>query len=216
MNLEICDRFARLYNGAVADILDEMGFHKQALPSSLRPLAPEMTVHGFAMPVLGRATASENPERIFVPLLKMLGDVQPGHVVVTLANDSVAAHLGELSTTTLQVRGCRGAVIHGGVRDVDYIARLGFPVFCCYHTPLDIVGRWELAAYNVEIEIEGVKIKPGDFISADKDGVLVVPAHVVDEVLIKAEEIVAIENKVRSAIVEGSHPLDAYYRYGRF
>jgi regulator of RNase E activity RraA len=99
---------------------------------------------------------------------------------------------------------------------VEYILRLGFPVFCRYRTPVDIVGRWEVEAYNVPIEIGGVSVRPGDFISADHDGVLVVPFEICEEVLSQAEELASTENHVRQAIVEGSHPLDAYRKYGRF
>ncbi len=216
MRLDLCDRYARLYNGAISDVLDEMGYRSQALPSSLVPLAPGMRIHGFALPVLGRVTDAKDPQRIFVPLLKMLGDVTPGSVVVTQANDEASAHLGELSATAIQGRGGRGAVLYGGIRDVDYILRLGFPVFCRYRTPVDIVGRWEVEAYNVPIDIAGVHVRPGDFISADSDGVLVVPAEIAEEVLVRSEELASTENQVRDAIVQGEHPLDAYYRFGRF
>ena len=57
------------------------------------------------------------PEVIFIPFLKMLGDVKPGDVLVNQPNDNLAAHLGELSAETAQYRGARGAVIDGGARD---------------------------------------------------------------------------------------------------
>jgi len=73
-----------------------------------------------------------------------------------------------------------------------------------------------LEAYNVPITIGDVRIEPGDFVLGDRDGVVIVPAAIAEEVIGKAEEIVSTENLVRKAILEGVHPLEAYRRYGRF
>jgi regulator of RNase E activity RraA len=204
------------YTGAISDILDEMGLHDQVLPHEIQALRAGQTVAGRALTVLGEATASDDPEVIFVPLLKMLGDIKSGDVLVSQPNDNVAAHLGELSAETAQYRGCKGAVIDGGVRDVDYIEKLGFPVFARYRTPTDIIGRWRLVDFNVPIRIGAVEVKPGDYILGDRDGVVVIPAGVAEEVIAKAEDVVQTENLVRNEILDGVHPLDAYKRHGRF
>ena len=109
------------YTGAISDILDEMRFHEQVLPKEIQAPRAGQTVAGRALTVLGEPTKSHDPEVIFVPLLKMLGEIKPGDVLVSQPNDDVAAHLGELSAETAQYRGCQGAVIDGGVRDTDYI-----------------------------------------------------------------------------------------------
>ena len=101
---------------------------------------------GHAMPVAGEPTDSVDPEEVFVPVLKMLGDLKPGDVIVSQPNDGVSAHLGELSAESAKFRGARGAVIDGGTRDVEYILKLGFPVFSRYRTPQDILRRWKLTA----------------------------------------------------------------------
>jgi len=56
-------------------------------------------------------------------------------------NDNVSAHLGELSSEAAKFRGARGAVIDGGARDIAYVLKLGFPVFCRYRTQRDIMGQ---------------------------------------------------------------------------
>jgi regulator of RNase E activity RraA len=166
--------------------------------------------------ILGEPTASEDPEVIFVPFLKMLGDVKADDVLVNQPNDNLAAHLGELSTETAQYRGARGAVIDGGARDTDYILKLGFPVFARYKTPVDIVGRWRLVAHNIPIVIGRVKIAPGDYILGDRDGVLVIPQSIAADVVTKAEAVVQTENLVRKSILQGAHPVDAFRKFGRF
>jgi len=168
------------------------------------------------MPVEGEPTESTDPEEVYVPILKMLGDLRNGDVIVSQPHDNISAHIGELSCETAQFRGARGAVIDGGARDIDYILNLGFPVFCRYRTPADVLGRWKLVSYSKEVKIGQVTIRRGDFIVGDKDGVLVVPREITIPVLEKSEEVVSTENLVRKAILQGAHPVDAYRKYGRF
>jgi len=215
--LSLIDRLAAIpYTGAVSDILDELGHTQQVLPSSIQSLVPGQIVAGRALTMVGEPTATDDPEIIFTPVLKMLGDIESGDVLVYQANDECAAHLGELSSETAKFRGARGAVIDGGARDTEYMVRLGFPVFARYRTARDIRSRWRLLDYNVPITIGGVSIRPGDLILGDRDGVLVIPHEIAEEVVGRAEEVVHTENEVRTAILKGVHPLEAYRQYGRF
>lgn len=209
-------RYARVYTGAVSDVLDQLNERHQVLPSSLRGLTPDAKVVGRALPVVGGPTSTTDADTIFVPILTMLGDVKSYDVVIIQARDTGCAHLGELSATAIKARGGAGAVVYGGVRDVDYIRRLGLDVFCLYTTPSDVVGRWQLLAYNEPIDIEGVTICPHDIVLGDADGVVVIPEALAEEVLIRAEAIVYTENHVREAVKKGVHPLQAYRQYGWF
>jgi 4-hydroxy-4-methyl-2-oxoglutarate aldolase len=213
---DVCRRFSVIYTGAISDVLDEMGRRNQVLPPSIQALTMHQRVAGLAMPVEGEPTDSTDPEVVYLPILKMLGDLHNGDVIVSQPHDNVSAHIGELSAETAKFRGARGAVIDGGARDIDYILKLGFPVFCRYRTPADVMGRWELISYGEEIRIGMVVVRRGDFIVGDKDGVVVVPREITLRVLEQSEEVVNTENLVRKAVLEGVHPLDAYRKYGRF
>jgi 4-hydroxy-4-methyl-2-oxoglutarate aldolase len=214
---DLVERLAKIpYTGALSDILDEMGFHNQVLPKEIQSLHPGQTVAGRALTIAGEPTTSDDPEVIFIPFLKMLGEVKPGDVLVGQPHDNLAAHLGELSSETAQFRGARGAVIDGGARDTDYILKLGFPVFARYKTPVDIVGRWRLVAHNIPVDIGRVHIDPGDSIVGDGDGVVAIPQSIIEEVVTKAEEVVETENRVRKSILKGVHPVDAFRQFGRF
>jgi len=213
---DVRQRFSSIYTGAISDVLDEMGYRRQVLPLEIKGLVLEHRVAGLAMPVAGEPTESLDPEEVFVPVLKMLGDLKAGDVIVSQPNDTISAHLGELSAEAAKFRGACGAVIDGGTRDVEYILKLGFPVFCRYRTPQDILGRWKLTAYGQSVQIGQVTVNRGDFIVGDMDGVLAIPRAVTLEVLTRAEEVVGTENRVRKAILNGVHPLDAYREYGRF
>jgi 4-hydroxy-4-methyl-2-oxoglutarate aldolase len=216
-DLPLIERLAAIpYTGAVADILDEMGCRHQILPHEIQSLVPGQTVAGRALTLRGEPSQLEDPDTIYRPVLKMLGEIRQGDVLTYQANDNVSAHLGELSSETAKFRGARGAVIDGGARDTEYMFRLGFPVFARYKTPADIRGRWRLVEWNVPIIIGGVRILPGDLVLGDRDGVIVIPQKLAEEVITKAEEVVRTENLVRAAILQGMLPLDAYQRFGRF
>ena len=216
-DLALIERLAAIpYTGAVADILDEMGCRNQVLPHAIQSLVPGQTVAGRALTLHGEPSPVDDPDVVFPPVLEMLGEIRPGDVLTYQANDNVAAHLGELSSETAKFRGARGAVIDGGARDTEYMVRLGFPVFARYRTPADIRGRWRLVEWNVPIVIGAVAITPSDLILGDRDGVIVIPQTMAEEVVSKAEEVVRTENLVRAAILNGVLPLEAYQRYGRF
>ena len=118
---ELARRFGALYTGALTDVLDKRGRLEQTLPSKLQPLRSGMTLAGPAWPIEGRPRARIDYEVSIRKILTMLGAIPSHHVAVYQCNDRSAAHLGELSVTSLKARGCAGAVIDGGCRDIAYI-----------------------------------------------------------------------------------------------
>jgi 4-hydroxy-4-methyl-2-oxoglutarate aldolase len=210
------ERFRAVYTGALTDMLDRRGLLRQTLPPELAPLRRGLRLAGPAFTVEGRTHAGHEYDTSIRKILAMLGEVPGGHVAVYQTNDRESAHFGELSATSLAARGCAGVVLDGGCRDVDYILDSGFPVFCRYTTPQDCVPRWELTATNVAVTIGEVRIEPGDWIVADSDGIVSVPAASADDVLAEAEAKVSTESEIRVAVRDGVLPLEAYRRYGTF
>lgn len=124
--------------------------------------------------------------------------------------------MGELSAEALKLRGVRGYVVDGGARDSERILQSGFPVFCKYRTPADIVGRWAPTAYQEPIVIGAVTIRAGDFILGDIDGVIVIPAALVEEVAERVVHLANTESQLRKAILSGMDPQQAYLEFGLF
>jgi regulator of RNase E activity RraA len=211
-------RFARLPTAAVTDVMDELGLQRQTLPSAIQPLAPGMRTAGYAFTVRGRPHRGRPRERdqTLRQFLRMLNAVPSDSVLVLAANDSVAAHFGELSAQWLRRRRARGAVIDGATRDAAVIARLGFPTFVRYCSPQDSVPRWRVTDWGQPVTIGGVRVLLGDVVLADADGVAVIPRRVAHEVLLRSERLVGTEGKVRAAVRRGLTPLAAYEKFGAF
>jgi regulator of RNase E activity RraA len=214
---ELAKRFSALYTGAIVDILDRFDYRRQTLPPELSPLQPGMRLAGPAYPIAGKPHPDHDHDASIRRILTMLGAVPTGHVAVYQTEDQVSAHLGELSVTSLKSRGCAGAVINGGCRDIEFILREGFPVFARFTTPQDCVPRWELVSHgDAAIEIGGVRVAWGDYVVADRDGIVIIPAEAIADVLEQAEVLAATENQIREAVRAGMLPLEAYENYGTF
>jgi 4-hydroxy-4-methyl-2-oxoglutarate aldolase len=214
---DLAARANALYTAAIADILDRRGLTAQTLPPELVPLRQGMRVAGPAYPIKGRPARGADYDSAVRKVLAMLGSVPAGHVSVYETGDRKTAHLGELSVTSLKARGVAGAVIDGGCRDVDMIIAEDFPVFSRFTTPQDSTGRWEVVEHgDVVLEIGGVRVARGDWVVADRDGIVVIPENVVEDVVAAAEEKAATESEIRAAVRIGTTPLDAYERYGTF
>ena len=213
---DLARRFGAVYTAALADVLDGLGLLRQTLPPGIRPLAPGMRLAAPAFAVEGRPEAGVDYEESITRILECLGDIPAGAVAVYATGDRESAHFGELSATALATRGVAGVVLDGGCRDVEFIVRENFAVFCRYRTPQDSVPRWLLERYGHEVEIEGVRVATGDWVVADADGIVVVPRERTGEVLDEAERIVGTENQVRTAVRDGVAPLEAYRRFGKF
>lgn len=214
--LDLAARCNALYTAAITDVLDRRGLIRQTLPTGLLPLREGMRLAGPAYPILGRPAAGADYDASLRKVLDMLGSVPEGHVCVYDTGDRENAHLGELSVTSLRARGVAGAVIDGGCRDSGFIAKTGFPVFSRYVTPEDSTWRWGLTATQEPVTVGRVEISPGDWIVADEDGVIAVPAGIAEEILVSAEEKAAAESLIRDAVRDGMTPLDAYEKYGTF
>jgi 4-hydroxy-4-methyl-2-oxoglutarate aldolase len=135
-------------------------------------------------------------------------------VVISTGGSRRNAPWGELLSTAALARGARGAVVDGLVRDVKKIEELGFPVFAAGIKPVDSKGRGIVIDYNVPVECAGVLVHPGDLVVADFDGVVVVPAGIVGEVLRLARDKAGREDHSRAELMRGAYLRDVYEKYG--
>jgi regulator of RNase E activity RraA len=203
-----------LYTAVVSDSLDELGYRNQAMREFMRPLSAEARFVGWAR-TFSYVDVYHIPSDPYAMEIEALDSVLPGEIIVASTAGSLQnAPWGELLSTAARARGARGAVIDGLVRDVRKIQELGFPVFARGIKPVDSKGRGTIIDYNVRVECAGACVSPGDLVFADYDGVIVVPAEAVPDVIQLATEKAAKEDESRAELLRGAYLKDVFAKYG--
>jgi 4-hydroxy-4-methyl-2-oxoglutarate aldolase len=213
---ELTERLGRCYTGAVHDVLRMMGHQHCVLPPAIKSIAPGTRLAGPVWTVSGRIDRTRSRDETLLSWCTLLSRAPAGHVVVCQPNNHEIALMGELSAQTLQARGVLGYVVDGGSRDTDLVLKQGFPVFCAFLTPADIVERWISDRYGEPVVIGEVTISTGDYVLGDRDGVVIVPSRLVEEAVARTEAVVATESEMRRALIGGMDPVDAYHKFGKF
>lgn len=216
---QILDRISRFYTPLISDAADALGISVGVLDSR----SGIVPAFGIAAPVAGWAFPCQNRpthEKVEIDvLLEMIDQLSSGaFVVVSESSVSGAAQWGGLMSRAAQRRGAVGAICNGPARDWAQIQALQFPVFSNGWTVLDIRSRSEMVAFGIPVEINGVRVSPGDLILADSNGVLVIPRpeSVVEELLEWCAEKVIAEERTDQDLAAGQGASDSYRRYGRF
>ena len=210
------DQFRDLSAAVLSDVMDVLGLMKQAMQPFVRPLDESLVLAGRARTGLYmlayEVRDGENPYEIEIALV---GDLKPGDVPV-LACDGPTQRIapwGELLSTAAQARGAAGCITDGLVRDVRQIREMRFPVFHGGIGPLDTKGRARMVQRNVPVECAGVKVRDGDIVFGDVDGVVVIPQERAAEVLARAKDKVAGEGRTRDELRQGRLLREVFEKY---
>jgi regulator of RNase E activity RraA len=206
-----------LYAAVLSDTLDGLRMTGQVMRPFVRPLDDDLVLCGRARtglyaPVFDVAEG-ENPYDIEIALVDDLG---PGDVAVFACGGPTEriAPWGELLSTAATCRGAAGCVTDGLVRDVRLIRKMGFPVFHGGIGPLDSKGRGKMIAKDVPVECAGVRVRAGDLVFGDADGVVVVPREVEETVIAAALEKINGEDRTREELARGLTLGEVFKKYG--
>ncbi len=215
----IRQRYLAVDTANVADVLDELGLGDQGLAAAFRPF-PENAgrLAGWAYTIAGEMAAYESaggdPAK-----MEAAAQLTPGTVSVWSGNGEGVCFFGELIAIGMKERGCVGALVDGGVRDVRWLGEHGFPVYARYRTPVQSIGRWRVTGHGGTVPVPGatvaaVPVAPGDFVLGDEDGVIVIPAAVAEQVLERAEALGRREVEIRAELARGLSLSEALARFG--
>jgi len=230
-------RFLAVDTSNVADVLDELGLGHQALHPDIRPLSGDRLA-GWAFTIAGETathpssgdpasgdpssgdpSSGANPGSGDPAKMRACGEIGADEVAVWAGGGAGFCYFGELIALGMAERGCVGALLDAGARDLRWLREHGFPVFARYRTPVQSIGRWRVTGWQRPVRLPGattptVEVRPGDFVLGDDDGVLVVPAEHIEPVLARAEELTATETRIRAALRAGRTLADCLAEFG--
>ena len=212
----LADRLGLCYTGAVYDVMRNMGYGNNVLQSDIRPMVIQQKVAGKIFTIEGEINTTLDKHTSLLKWCEMLSAVPADSVLICQPNDHTLAHMGELSAKALTFKNVRGYIVDGGCRDSAFIQEIGWPVFCKYYTPKDIVSSWAVTALGNMIEIGGVQIRNNDYVLADRDGIIIIPGEIINEVVEGTEKVLQTEDLVRKSILQGVDPVEAYLKFGKF
>lgn len=201
----------------ISDVLDSLGYTKQAMAPGVRPLDESLVLVGRARTMLyadvyAQPGTGENHYELEIGLVD---DLSPGDVVVAACGKTGRiAPWGGLLSTAATVRGAAGAVMDGYVRDIRHVRELEFPVYSGGIAPLDSKGRGKVIEVDVPVECAAVLVHPGDIVFGDADGCIVIPRQLESAVLDGGRIKLAAENKSLKALQAGKTLTEVYDEFG--
>lgn len=211
----LTQRLQATYTGVVHDVMRDRGLGRFVLPPEIRPLAPGTPLAGPIQTLEGRPGVYDAHETL-LGWTGFLSQARTGHVILCQPHNHEIALMGELSGETLKRKGVLGYVVDGGCRDTEFLLAMGFATWHSFFTPKDVVGQWLPTAMDQPITIGEVTIHAGDYFLGDRDGAIVIPANQAEAIVSAAEAASGKENLVRTNILAGMDPQQAYLKYGKF
>lgn len=211
---ELVNRLRKIPTASLSDALNKIGVYG-TMSYEFRPVIPGVKIVGFAVTIKDVASRRVAPP---MEAINLIDSCEPGSVVVRVVEGLDARNIalyGGLMALASKVRGLAGAVLDGATRDVVELREMGFQVFCRSFSPNTSVGRTEVAAVNVPVVCGGVKVRPGDIVVGDDDGVVVIPRDQAVKVIELAEEIDRVEKMEAEEIAKGIPFAEVLKKYMR-
>lgn len=216
LQTETRDKLKKVSTASVATALYKRGLRNQfvqgVLPVERKPV--RMVGQAFTLRYIP-AREDRNPLTVFRSRdhkQRVAVETCPeGHVLVMDARkDSRAATAGSILVTRLAQRGVAGVVSDGGVRDAEGIGALDMPAyFACPSAPTNLTLH-EAIDINVPISCGDAPVFPGDVMLGDGDGVMVIPAHLTEEIAEECTQMEAYEDFVLEQVQAGAGIIGLY------
>jgi regulator of RNase E activity RraA len=216
MNAATRDQLMNVSTATLATALFKRGLRNQAI-QDVRPLKHKgrnMVGEAFTLRTIP-AREDLNPISVFQdrahPQRRAIEECPPSSVlIIDSRKDPRAASAGSILVTRLMVRGVAGIVTDGGFRDSPEIAELDIPAYHNRPSAPTNLTRHQMLDLNVPIGCGDAPVFPGDIVVGDGEAVIVIPAHLADEIAEEATEMTAFEDFVAEQVLKGRSILGLY------
>lgn len=211
----LIDGFRTVEVASVADAMEQLYGQRAYMAHDMRPLATTKFA-GPAVTVLLKKEEHKEGAPASAGMLDAIDSAPAGSVYVIVLEDGVNyAGIGGLMATAMKYRGLAGAIVDASVRDTPQIRKLQFPVFSRGIAPSTSINHYRFAGANGPVTCAGVRVNAGDIITADEDGVVVVPRARAADVLKKAQDLDDTEHRMLPFIEKYRSMKDAVAKFGR-
>ena len=211
----LADGFTTVEVASVSDAMEQLYGQRAYMSHEMRPLAPAKFA-GPAVTVMLKKEEHKEGAAASQGMLDAIDGGKPGSVYVMVLEDGADyAGIGGLMATAMRYRGFAGAVVDGSVRDTPQIRKPQFPVFSRGVAPSTTINHYRVTGVNVAVTCAGVRVNPGDIVTADEDGVAVVPRARAAEVLKKAQDLDNTEHSMIPFIEKYRSIKEAVAKFGR-
>lgn len=211
----LLEGFRNVEVASVSDAMEQLYGQRNYMSHQMRPLS-KTKFAGPAVTVLLKKEEHKEGAAASQGMLDAIDSAPAGSVYVMVLEDGADfAGMGGLMATAMKYRGLAGAVVDGSVRDTPQISKLQFPVFSLGVAPSTTINHYRFAGMNIPVTCAGARVNPGDFITADEDGVAVVPKARAAEVLKKAQELDNTEHTMIPFIEKFRSIKEAVAKFGR-
>ncbi len=210
----LIEEYRHVEVASVSDALEQIVGKKLYMTHKMRPIFASKFA-GFALTVHLKKEENNDPAALNGMLSAIDGGGKNSVYVMAVEDGADIAGMGGLMGTAMSSRNFSGAVIDGGVRDVAYLQKIGFPVFATGIVPSTSVHHYRFAGANVPVICDGVPVRAGDVVTADADGVAVVPREEAEKVLALAQQMDYKEHSMYAIIEKAKSIVEAVRQVGR-
>jgi regulator of RNase E activity RraA len=199
--------------GMFSDELDKMGYPKQII-AGLRPNNSHQKFYGpirtFGFEMV--ETKDDNlPEQ-----LHFIESLSPGDILCVEGNPQFA-YFGEMMSRIAMRQKLGGVIIGGVTRDSTYTQNLTeLLIFADGYSPLDLKGRGRVRGTDIQVNIKGVPVNPGDWAFADNDGIVIIPEHLRVELGQRIIQVIKEEADIVNAINNGASMDELLKKHNEF
>src|ERR1700690_2408604 len=207
--------FRRVEVASVSDALEQLTGKRMYMSHRMHPILTTKFA-GFARTVQLKKDEGNSDPAALNGMLTAIDEGSADSVYVMVVEDGEdIAGMGGLMGTAMAARGYAGAVIDGGVRDVAYLRKIGFPVYATGIVPSTSVHHYRFAESQIPVVCDGVVVNAGDIVAADSDGVVVVPRAKAQDVLSLAQQMDFKEHSMYAVIEQMKSIVEAVKKFGR-